>query len=399
MVLFSEDPDNPRARGGLIIILKAAFLAQFDAGVCKELVPGRALSVHLQGKQGNLCIFGTYATSGADAESNKAREHTWTTIGNQLQPPDKVFSVLAGDFNFVENNSDRFDVANREFTGKRDKCEADLFRKLILTKGMCEIHQPTHTWRHGKFGSVTNSTAKLDRCYTSFPAGWTHTHEIFCDALPYLMESDHHPVRFGIRANNKPETVGANIPIWVTKEEEWPDLVRSYYEQEQVVHPTGTPWDKLQKLKQAFRAAAESIVDSKKCHQVKEGEELPVLITALKALEESRDLDTFRNAGHTLTACAGKFTPIGVAITESSKGNWGAAFRHMDKLIQEATAKEVLNEVERMQNLERDNDESAYSKLVARQSLEKNQKNDAGRDERYPHAASQRAVDYRQKSY
>ena len=46
----------------------------------------------------------------------------------------------------------------------------------------------------------------------------------------------------------------------------------------------------------------------------------------------------------------------------------------MDKLIQEATAKEVLNEVERMQNLERDNDESAYSKLVARQSLEKKSK-------------------------
>ena len=100
---------------------------------------------------------------------------------------------------------------------------------------------------------------------------------------------------------------------------------------------------------------------------VKEGEELPILITAARAVD-NRD-------SAVLDKCAGKLNALAQAATDLQKGDYGAAHRRVDKLIQEASVKEALKEVERQQKLEEDPEETAYSKLVARQSLEKKSRN------------------------
>ena len=106
---------------------------------------------------------------------------------------------MAGDFNSVECNGDRFGDTH-EFTGHGDRAEAiDVTRLIATPNDMVEIEQCMHTRIWGTPDKGLHSTARLDRVYSSIPVGRSLVQESFCDLLPWKIRSDHYPIRFGAR--------------------------------------------------------------------------------------------------------------------------------------------------------------------------------------------------------
>jgi hypothetical protein len=176
-----------------------------------------------------------------------------------------ALNVMAGDFNFVESNGDRFRGNTHEFTGRHDRPEAKEFKRLITDKfDLAEIEQCMHTRVWGKPNKGLHSTSRLDRVYSSAAVGWAHLQESFCDMLPWKCSSDHYPVRFGARKIiYKRDPLVPVLPLWVVNHKLVPERVNKAFEKidwEGIDNgPVERPWTRLNRLKVAFRHAAATI--------------------------------------------------------------------------------------------------------------------------------------------
>ncbi len=110
-------------------------------------------------------------------------QEMWNTLSSNMK--ESALNVLAGDFNFVECNGDRFNGATHEFTGRGDRADAMEFTRLISTPfGLVETEQCMHTRIWGKPDKGARSTSRIDRVYSSIPVGWSLVQESFCDMMP-----------------------------------------------------------------------------------------------------------------------------------------------------------------------------------------------------------------------
>ena len=129
---------------------------------------GRCIGLRLDGNKGAVDIWAIFAHSGS--EDQQQRGKLWDDLGSSLRDQNTCLTVVAGDFNFVEKSPDRINFRIKEFTCNADKAETNLFRSVLLDKD-------THTQK--REGQDTLYFCKLDRCYTSTPVVWSHTHDLF----------------------------------------------------------------------------------------------------------------------------------------------------------------------------------------------------------------------------
>ena len=153
-IFWTGDKVKPKSTGGVILIVRRSFLGQFEyqeelrnvntkpgfkGGL--ESAMGHAIGLRLQSKlKGDLDIWAIYAPS----DNSQHRRRLWNTVAGHMNK--NSLNVMAGDFNFVESNGDRYYGVTQEFTGQADAAEARQFRQLIADpRGLVEIEQGMHT--------------------------------------------------------------------------------------------------------------------------------------------------------------------------------------------------------------------------------------------------------------
>ena len=105
---------------------------------------------------GNLDIFVIYA----DHISVLTRRATMRILKAAIQRRDLCLTLVMGDFNFVEQLHDRFNLGLNAFTGNSDSCEAKHWQNDFLgPQGFVAFELEAFTQKKG----IT--TAKLDRIY------------------------------------------------------------------------------------------------------------------------------------------------------------------------------------------------------------------------------------------
>ena len=250
--------------------------------------------------------------------------------------------------NIVECNADRFNLSTKRFTGSGDAAEAAIFKRVVLQKGLCENEQYIHTYRHG-----IDCTSKLDRCYTSTPAAWAHTKELFCDPLEDKTLSDHRPLRFGMRSIPSSRIQNNLMRGWVVNDESFLPRVAAAYGANGDIE-RASPWFRLAALKTAFRTAETQIIHDSECRAVRKEDVLPVLVAAAKAVERG-ELDRLEGLSRKCESLA--------EVSRKMRAGQGRSARTMlDALLTKATAEDLLAEADR---LARDAEEAEAEKRPA----------------------------------
>ena len=107
--------------------------------------------------------------------------------------------VVAGDFNWVTKDNDRFDMSSQLFTGKRDLTEELHWQDAVAKPGnLFEVAQAAYTFQ------AEGSRSRLDRVYTSHHTADFFEGSFWAGAWPWPQRdkmgwavSDHRPVSFG----------------------------------------------------------------------------------------------------------------------------------------------------------------------------------------------------------
>ena len=156
-------------RGGVGILIRQTFEDQFGGKGSKvpdfqEVVPGRIGTLKLDGDMGRLQLTVVYCTSGCKAEHHAARYHELAALAPTIPDPDEVFCLTAGDWNFVMTQKERYHVPEQNWTGLKDKPEAEFSRKHMCSlKGWHEVENEHYT--HYQKGCQVYSI--IDRAYTN----------------------------------------------------------------------------------------------------------------------------------------------------------------------------------------------------------------------------------------
>ena len=118
--------DGTAGQAGVGLIVKRQFLELFNPVDMDtdwvQIEPGRVAVLRLNGKHGSMDIFCTYLATG-DSDSAQLRVASIKNIGNHIRPRGKALSIITGDFNFVEQNRDRWSTEAGAWSGWRDSAE------------------------------------------------------------------------------------------------------------------------------------------------------------------------------------------------------------------------------------------------------------------------------------
>ncbi|CAK0812459.1 unnamed protein product, partial [Prorocentrum cordatum] len=147
---------------GVGIVLRRSFLekfATFQDGDFQELEPGRIARLHLRGPAGNLDILAVYLTTGEGLSNDRqARDRSHEIIKENMATPRTTLSILAGDWNYVPYDQDRWCCSTRNWSGRRDAAEAAKAKEDVFhPNGLHELYQEDHTY----FSST--ATSRIDR--------------------------------------------------------------------------------------------------------------------------------------------------------------------------------------------------------------------------------------------
>ncbi|KAF5343921.1 hypothetical protein D9758_012103 [Tetrapyrgos nigripes] len=166
VIRCSADPDSPRAKGGVAIVLNKDLV---DARILDEteIIPGRALLVRMHWhKDRNLKILVVYAPNVSSSEGTKNKEF-WDKLRiyferNPNQRPD----IMAGDMNVVEAG-----VIDR-LPGRDDPEEAvdaldDFKLSTQLRDGWRDTYPDTKAYTFHQ--TATGSQSRIDRIYATDP--------------------------------------------------------------------------------------------------------------------------------------------------------------------------------------------------------------------------------------
>ena len=149
-------------QAGIGIVLKHSFLRMFDTvdpvHDFEVIENGRAATLHLRGPYGNLDIVCVYL----DATSSAERCRTMRKVGGRISPRSTALTVLAGDFNFVVNATDRWSTQGERWADNGDGKDTEVLEECILHPfGLHEWEQSHHTC------DASGARARLDRIYNN----------------------------------------------------------------------------------------------------------------------------------------------------------------------------------------------------------------------------------------
>ena len=167
-----------RQRGGLALCISHSFLTKFATATWVQVEPGRIGKLQLRGRQGSLDLYTLYL----DDQSADARRNSMSLLSKCLESRQHVLSAVFGDFNFVEQDIDRWCKTSSTFTGKKDSVDAKTFREIVLERhGLFELQQQHHTYEGGR------ALSKLDRVYVNWHASEQLDRFVECTAASWLM--------------------------------------------------------------------------------------------------------------------------------------------------------------------------------------------------------------------
>jgi len=189
---------------GIGILLNHKFLTRFlpvdIERDWEELIPGRVALLHLRGPEGSLDIACVYLPTG-DSNSSQDRQNAVARLGRRIADKDKVLTIIAGDFNFVETERDRWCIEKGEWTGGKDAVERDFFEEHIR-----KPHK-IHEWEQGHFTCESGGArSRIDRFYCNQHVSLQLDRRCSCSVLEWdKATSVHRPISFARRsAGEKP---------------------------------------------------------------------------------------------------------------------------------------------------------------------------------------------------
>jgi len=144
-----------------------------------------------------------------DTASSHNRQQSIRKISDSLQPKTSVLSIIAGDFNFVENAEDRWNIVAQEYSGTNNSnaLDAEVFKDLIRTPfDFCEWEQPYYTCDAG------GARSKVDRMYINQHVTLQLDHHCSTSVLEWDFDlSRHRPIVFSRRSRTA--TAFENRPL------------------------------------------------------------------------------------------------------------------------------------------------------------------------------------------
>ena len=190
----------------------------------EEIEEGRALSITLKHHTlGALQIINVYYHSGHDQNHERSTLHG--KIGRKIRPQHTHTTILTGDFNFVEHNTDRINLTTMNPSGAKDAREAHFFQQTITNPhALTECTQPHHTHKN------STSTAKLDRFYINHHPLDQVDHGFHCTALHWNTDaSNHRPI--GLTKTITTKKNYTTIPTHHIHHPEWAIKVQRQYQE------------------------------------------------------------------------------------------------------------------------------------------------------------------------
>jgi len=182
--------DCSASQAGIGILLHHDFLKLFNkidrAKDWEELEPGRVAVLHLNGDQGALDIFCVYLATGEESAA-ASRQSSIQLIGRHVKPKERVLTILAGDWNFVEEKQDRWTTATCEWSGGRDSQETKVFLDHIRNPhGLHEWCQSQYTCDNG------GARSRIDRFYINQHLSNQLDKQCSCSVLEWDFHTSRH---------------------------------------------------------------------------------------------------------------------------------------------------------------------------------------------------------------
>ncbi|KAL7279519.1 hypothetical protein ACG7TL_007362 [Trametes sanguinea] len=207
-IFHSQHPDSPTRKEGVAIVLNKSQVPTEDAA-CIEIVPGRAIQVSLK-VHGNeqvhlLCVYAP-TSDGVEVRRSfyaKVREF-YETHPNIARP-----TLMAGDFNNVEDSLDRLPVSEPDASlAELDSLKLAL--GLMIADGWRATNpvERCYTFHRGTGGEAT--CARLDRIYIS-EESFSRARE--WQIRPPAIKTDHSLVSVQLSMASAP-TVGKGRPTF-----------------------------------------------------------------------------------------------------------------------------------------------------------------------------------------
>lgn len=239
---------NPNA-GGLVISLSNRLASQFDDFACYDLVPGRALRVHMSSQHGCMNVIGLHIFDLTSRESLALFEYIRDVCGNI----NVSASFLLGDMNFCHTGDHRMSMQTGALI--RDNSRLQHSFDTALAEWV-ELHQPQFTHRTVAEGKLV-SCGRLDRVYTNIHAPLLLDMDIATDVKWDVTQSckpsDHSPVCASVRKRRFGSGMKPRVPSWATTHAMYPVYVERLVQE----HPLSEhPHDALAECKDIFRQAA-----------------------------------------------------------------------------------------------------------------------------------------------
>ena len=207
-------------KGGVGILVKKEFMKKFpntDLKTCwKIIVPGRVGRLELLGPQGSLQIFAIYFDPSSQSLQKSHIEAIDKVIDNRFHV------ILAGDFNFVEHQTDRFVKQTESWSFGADKTVNTRWQSFLSRHAIKEWAQPHFTCETGIVLS------RIDRIYSNLHLA----HRLLDVSYAVVLDRDpsiscHRPLSFGIRSG---KAARPNVfPDWIVQHPEFLKEVEAEY--------------------------------------------------------------------------------------------------------------------------------------------------------------------------
>ena len=238
-------------KGGVGILIKKAFLDKFpftDLDNCwKVLVRGRIGRLCLAGPKGWFHIYAVYF----DPSDKRSQKQGVAALSEHWDS--RVHSLVAGDFNFVECEQDRYIKSSGAWSIGEDKAVAKDWHQFCTKTGIKEWEQPHFTCETGIVLS------RIDRIYSNLHV----INAVVANTFASVLERDsvisaHRPLIFGLRAGGRGR---ANLfPDWVTDHADFVLEVNAEYEHFLAQQTRGVSgFQRLDGLRGAMRKGAKYV--------------------------------------------------------------------------------------------------------------------------------------------
>ena len=286
---------NGTARqGGIGIVLRNAFLQNFrdiDFDRDLELIEGgRVAILHLTGHLGNLDICCSYL----DATSSVERCRVLRCLGRRIRPQVSTLTILAGDFNFVVDEKDRWSTQGDCWADNRDVRDALILHDYVLAPhNLIEWEQPHFTCE-----STTGGRSRIDRIYVNQHVSMQLDHTCSAHASEWCPDlSAHRPIGISRSKGGGKNLTNKPMQAWALKHEEFANRVHIHYKF--LLHTSNMSHNPVSRLllhKESIKFVHDNIVRDKEVVTANNTEDkLGWALIYLRAIE-ARNFDRTRHA-------------------------------------------------------------------------------------------------------